>query len=216
MPQNQKLYYPAYNWNTPTASTTQWITPTVNWGSYNAATNYTIPTNYYPQITQNGYYWPQQYNTAPSTITTDQIWQIWVDQTSTYTPRIETPEELAARRRRREEYEREQRAARVRARMLLGEFLSEEQKAELEKDGRFHVTGSRGRRYCIRTSGQSGNVDLLRADGTVQATLCCHPREALPNEDAWLMQMIELRHNEDHFLRTANVHRGSLGHLVAA
>jgi hypothetical protein len=208
MPQNHKLYYPAYNWNTPTASTTQWINPTYSWGSYNAAT-----TNYYPQVTQNGYYRPQQYDysynqTSPTL--TDQIWKIWVTQTDTYTPRIETPEELAARRRRREEYEQNQRAARVRARILLGEFLSEEQKAELEKDGRFHVTGSRGRRYCIRTTGQSGNVDLLKPDGSVQATLCCHPREALPNEDAWLMQMIELRHDEDHFLRTANVHRGSL------
>jgi len=28
------------------------------------------------------------------------------------------------------------------------------------------------------------------------------------------MQMIEIRHDEDHFLRTANVHRGALPALV--
>jgi hypothetical protein len=102
------------------------------------------------------------------------------------------------------------RAARTRARLLLGEFLDEEQKAELEVHGRFHVTGSKGRRYCIRAQGQAGNVDLLTANGEVQATLCAHPRDNLPEGDAWLMQMIELRHDEEHFLRTANVHRGRL------
>jgi hypothetical protein len=102
------------------------------------------------------------------------------------------------------------RAAHARARLLLGEFLDEEQKAELEVHGRFHVTGSRGRRYCIRAQGQMGNVDLLASNGEVQATLCAHPRDNLPEGDAWLMQMIELRHDEEHFLRTANVHRGRL------
>ena len=99
---------------------------------------------------------------------------------------------------------------RTRARILLAEFLSDEQKVELERHGRFHVTGSRGRRYCIRAHGQSGNVDLLKPDGSVQATLCAHPGAYVPDGDAWLMQMIELRHDEDHFLSTANVHRGSL------
>ena len=55
-----------------------------------------------------------------------------------------------------------------------------------------------------------GNVDLLHPDGSVQASLCAHPRGYVPDGDAWLMQMIEIRHDEDHFLQTANVHRGSL------
>ena len=46
---------------------------------------------------------------------------------------------------------------RTRARnILLGEFLSEEQKGELEQHGRFHVLGSKGSALLhSRASGQS-------------------------------------------------------------
>ena len=208
-------------------------------------------TNYIPvyqPIIQTGYttgsthstdIWQQWVNTSNSTIiqqpyrpyqSTDQVWIQW---NQTITPRYIAPtpltaEQMQAQREANERYEmerqerrREQQAARTKARLLLGEFLNDEQKAELERLGRFHVTGSKGRRYCIRAEGQSGNVDLLKPDGSVQARLCCHPRrppgdgyDLLPEGGAWLMQMIEIRHDEDHFLRTANVHRGSLPALV--
>lgn len=192
------------------------------------AKNAAVTTNYYQiiqpvwttsgatTISQDGWY-PQNHNGWYRTTANaqDQIWQTWVSSPNitwgldTQT-RIETPEEMAARREEREREHRERVAARARARILLEEFLSDEQKAELEQHGRFRVTGSRGRRYCIRAEGQAGNVDLLKPDGGVQARLCCHPRQGLPDGDAWLMQMIEIRHDEDNFLRTANVHRGSL------
>ena len=140
----------------------------------------------------------------------DQIWGRWASSTPiTYDPAVlrhDNERYEAERRQRREEAQ----AARTRARMLLGEFLDDGQKAELERHGRFHITGSKGRRYCIRATGQQGNVDLLDDKGGVQATLCAHPRGYLPDGDAWLMQMVEIRHDEDNFLRVANVHRGRL------
>jgi hypothetical protein len=155
--------------------------------------------------------------TTPSITTstyTDQVWQTWVNTPGALTP---VGQEANEYRQQTERYQaerhrlgQERRAASARARILLGEFLTEEQKTELERHGRFHVTGSKGRRYCIRTTGQSGNVDLLTDKGEVQASLCAHPCGYLPDGDAWLMQMLEIRNDEDHFLRTANVHRGRL------
>lgn len=176
----------------------------LTWQNWNTSTT----TGYYTQ-TSNTYY--------PTY--TNHVWQQWVNMS--YAPQVLTPEQVQAQRQldehyeahRREEREKRQ-VARTRARLLLGEFLDDEQKAELDRHGRFHVTGSRGRRYCIRAEGQSGNVDLLKSDGSVQASLCAAPRGGLPEGDAWLMQMIEIRHDEDHFLHTANVHRGRLPALV--
>lgn len=85
--------------------------------------------------------------------------------------------------------------------------------AELERDGRFHVHGSRGRRYCIRAQGQSGNVNLVDKFGVIQAKAVCSPsglEGSVPDPDAWLAQMLALQYDDDHFLRTANVHRGRL------
>jgi hypothetical protein len=184
------------------STTTQYIP--MNW---NNATTFSYQTN-------------QSHYTPILTVSrSDQAWYQWVTMgtgtmtTSTspnYVYREQTLRDIEATRERQEREAQERRIASVRARTLLEEFLSDEQKVELERQGRFHVTGSRGRRYCIRTSGQQGNVDLLKPDGQVQATLCAHPRGYLPDGDAWLAQMIELRHDEDHFLHTANVHRGSL------
>lgn len=192
------------------------------WPQYYTTTACTTNT-YTPQIWQG---WVNQSNNTVSdqwyqtTASTQQIWVNWVIQTpdvtwgssryATYQPVVETPEQRTARRLREEFAHKERQAARTRARALLEGFLDDEQKADLERHGRFHVTGSRGRRYCIRAEGQAGNVDLLKPDGSLQARLCCHPRQSLPDGDAWLMQMIEIRHDEDHFLRTANVHRGVL------
>jgi len=200
-------YIPAnYTWSqTPSYQTTV-ATSDLAWLNWNTTSTTGI-------ITQNTY--------------ANQVWVQWNQIATPYTPRVLTPEEAreveAREARQRAIYEeRNQRraAARTRARTLLEQFLDDEQKAELERHGRFYVTGSRGRRYCIRAEGQSGNVDLLKADGSLQARLCAHPRyvpdshELLPEGDAWLMQMIEIRHDEDHFLRTANVHRGSLPALT--
>jgi hypothetical protein len=195
----------------------QWYTSTAT------TTNY-IPANSSYTWTQTGtsQAWTNWNTTANCTITTqnnytNEVWGQWIvmgQGTMDYRPRVQTAEEIRELDRRNRELTEQRHAARTRARMLLGEFLSDEQKAELESHGRFHVTGSKGRRYCIRAEGQSGNVDLLKPDGNLQARLCAHPRGYLPEGDAWLMQMIEIRHDEDHFLRTANVHRGSLPTLA--
>lgn len=150
----------------------------------------------------------------------DATWQAWQLETTRFGPPL-SAEQQAERDRvaldRQERYAAHQAAqaiANVRARSLLDEFLDETQKAELETHKQFHVVGSKGRRYCIRGQGQSGNVDLLRADGSVQARLCAHPSDYLPDGDAWLSQMLHLTSDEDRFLRTANIQRGDLAGII--
>lgn len=210
----QQLYYPNVQQYCNSTATTQYVPM---WGTYWNTSNATTAYSQYYTVNQNRGYTP-----IVQVSGSDQAWYQWVTmgQGTMTTSSVrstfhqETAEQMEAHREERERAAQERVAARTRARILLDDFLDDEQKQELNYHGRFHVTGSRGRRYCIRASGQSGNVDLLKPDGGVQATLCAHPRSAggsyLPEGDAWLMQMIELRHDEDHFLRTANVHRGSL------
>jgi hypothetical protein len=203
----QQLYYQHYCNTTNAAATTAQIT-WPQWTTSSSSNNYTYVQNY---GTPTFY---TTYTTTSSTISPNQIWQQWINAAPTYgsyapTQVLYAPE-TAEQRLDRARAQEERKLACVRARTLLEGFLSEEQKLELEAHGRFHVTGSKGRRYCIHTSGQAGNVDLLKPDGSLQASLCAHPGGALPDGDAWLMQMLELRHDEDHFLRTANVHRGLL------
>lgn len=201
-----------------TTTTTSNVYVPQNWNTTSYTQSYTLTNS--PQVIWTNW----NATVVPQYYSNDEIWGQWVvmgQQTMTYQtsyqPRPMTPEEAADEQRRQEqrrlarERELEERqVACVRARTLLEGFLDDEQKVELERMGRFHITGSRGRRYCIRATGQSGNVDLLKDDGSLQAQLCAHPRGYLPDGDAWLMQMIEIRHDEDHFLRTANVHRGTL------
>ena len=87
-------------------------------------------------------------------------------------------------------------------------MLSAEQRTELAQRGYFHVVGSRGRRYRIRAQGIDGNVEWVDNDGVVLGRLCAHPNGSLPMADYWLAQMLTLRHDEDAFLRVANVHAG--------
>jgi hypothetical protein len=218
MPQT---YYPPNvgysNWITTSATTSNYVIYPQNTAI--TSTQYLYPTQVtYDPVWQT---WTSNATTVQPTYA-NQVWQRWTDQVWSDTPvysrvdweALRVADERAVRSREAERLrqQEERQAARTRARVLLDEFLSDEQKGELERHGRFHVTGSRGRRYCIRTSGQQGNVDLLSDRGDVQATLCAHPGGYLPDGDAWLMQMIEIRHDEDQFLRVANVHRGRLPH----
>jgi hypothetical protein len=99
-------------------------------------------------------------------------------------------------------------AVQVRARSLLESLLSEEQRNSLRHHGRFQVTGSRGRRYCINANGQSGNVDLLDDAGGIMGKFCAHPAGYLPDPDAWAAQLLALMTDEEAFLRVANLHWG--------
>lgn len=99
----------------------------------------------------------------------------------------------------------EHRAATDRATELLTSLLNEEQLATLRSHGYFDVIGSKGNRYRIRTSGQSGNVDLMGEDNVRELSYCAHPPEMLPDPDAHVAQMLTLVTDEDAFVRTANV-----------
>lgn len=107
-----------------------------------------------------------------------------------------TPEELAEREKKRAE------AAR-RGRKLLLSHLSAVQKAEFRRLERFHVVSRSGRRYRIRL-GRARNVDLLRADGSIEAVFCIQPEQDVPDEDTVLAQKLLLECAEDDFLRIAN------------
>jgi hypothetical protein len=156
-----------------------------------------------PQVTiqyqPHNYYWQ---NTPVAPVLTDE--------------QIRQENELRERRRiERDRVWREQQAqrtaAQVKAIRLLKHLLSDEQRAELDAHGQFHVQGSRGRRYCIRANGQSGNVAWVDDAGKELGRFCAHPDGSqgyLPDADAWLAQAMALQTDEDAFLAVANVHAG--------
>src|SRR5258706_2927254 len=126
--------------------------------------------------------------------------------------RIRTAEEIrlraeAAERARieREQWERERQAMHERARELLISHLTTEQRETFEKNRWFVVVGGKSKtEYRIRTDyGIAGNIDVM-AKGRKVASLCCHCRSDIPNEDQFLAQKIALMWVEDNFLKTAN------------
>jgi hypothetical protein len=138
--------------------------------------------------------------------TTYQPWTIqpWVD------PR--TPEQIEAARvdqeRRnaewREEQERlaaEKAEAAVKARVILEENLSAEQRKQLADNNWFEVITAKGT-YRIR-KGWAGNVDRY-VDGKPADRFCIHPVEEIPHEDNMLAQKLLLEADEEAFLRIAN------------
>lgn len=95
--------------------------------------------------------------------------------------------------------------ARDKARALLVSMLSEKQRAEYETRKRFEVVSSKGRRFQIR-QGTHGNVSLLNDKGQPVTNYCGQPN-GVPTEDAMLAQMLQLRYDEDAYLRHANASR---------
>lgn len=220
----------AYYFSTTTATTTTTQIVYSNWVG-----NTTVP------IWDN---WCQATGLATTGITytpTIDVWYTWVDgmgQTITerqtaydgaayagvayVAPIPLTPEQIATQEAERAasvarqvESERLASLALVRSRSLLESMLTPYQRHELERHQRFHVTGSRGRRYCIRAEGQAGNVDLVDDQQRKMASLCAHPgytedRTRYPNPDAWLTQMLHIETDEDGFLAVANVSAGKL------
>ena len=138
----------------------------------------------------------------------------WAEWNATYTVTYaqetarqlteETAEQRAERERIAAEWQAARVAARERAEQLLRSLLTPEQVRSYEMRRFFEVTGSAGGRWRIRRGSQAGNVDLLGADGAVEATLCCHPPDGLPEADAHLAQMLQLVTDEEGFRRTGN------------
>ena len=98
--------------------------------------------------------------------------------------------------------------AQLRAKMLLFEHLTPEQQATFERHGWFIVEGGKSKtKYRVRNDRHLvGNVDVLRND-RVAHRLCAHMRrDAFPEGDHLLAQMLMLELDEDRFLQIANVH----------
>ena len=92
----------------------------------------------------------------------------------------------------------------ARARRLLREWLSPEQRAQFDRERRFEVTGCRtGKRYRI-VFGSCANVYELNAAGEPVAGLCFVPDGHLVPCDVMLAQKIALETCESEALRRAN------------
>lgn len=123
-------------------------------------------------------------------------------------PRDLTEEEIEANRVAMEERQEQRRLraeraeqAKQRAELLLVSNLDSDQVAELAASNRFHVTSSRGRRYCIKR-GRAGNI--TREDSEGRFTFCIHDYVGLPESDTMLAQKLLLEADEAEFLRIAN------------
>jgi hypothetical protein len=92
----------------------------------------------------------------------------------------------------------------ARARRLLRDWLSPEQRRQFEAEGRFEVTGGRtGKRYRI-FNGNCANVYELDAMGEPVMGLCFVPAGSLAMGDVMLAQKIALETCESEALAKAN------------
>ncbi|WFU42900.1 hypothetical protein QA640_10875 [Bradyrhizobium sp. CB82] len=98
----------------------------------------------------------------------------------------------------------EQNCPEARARRLLREWLSPEQRAQFDAEGHFEVTGSHtGRRYRIH-KGTVSNVLELDEDGQPKIGWCFIPERTLATGDIMLAQKIALETDEMAVLGLAN------------
>jgi hypothetical protein len=98
----------------------------------------------------------------------------------------------------------EQAEADHKAKRLLVECLSPEQRDTLEKHNYFDVKLPSGATYRIH-KGWSHNVKRVKPDGTVdRGTFCAHPADMVPHYDNMLAQKFMLETDEQAFLRVAN------------
>lgn len=175
--------------------------------------------------------WYQWNQTGSITVTDNweykqSVWTAW-NEAQTPRQRREVERGFAAERNRQQQVHQNRERARDEAfKRALGLFVScltDEERTDYEKKGCIHVRGSRGRRYRIHCRGMGietrdefglGNVDVLDG-GQVSGRLCAHPN-GIPEPDMWLAQKLILEHDEDEFVRTANVHWGQRPELAAA
>ena len=150
-------------------------------------------------------------------------WQQCEHSETRWTPTIskrvpKTAEELvheAAEREKRRQHrirqnarrDRFKKAANCRARGLLMQLLTQDQRKELDDKNRFHLTvhSRDGSMRVYRIDyGYAGNVKLLGADGRPDRSYCIHSDSRLPFEDQMLAQKLMLESDEKKFLRIAN------------
>lgn len=95
-----------------------------------------------------------------------------------------------------------------RAQSLLLSLLNDDQRAEFQALGQFHVTGGgSGTRYRIRRDSVV-NIDVLGDDGAVRFRLCARPAGDIPMYDVMAGQLLYLqdRSAEARFLEQAHRH----------
>jgi hypothetical protein len=108
----------------------------------------------------------------------------------------------------------EQDAIMKRAMATFIEVLPEADRKTLAEEKCIYVKSQHGRRYRIKCEkGQSGNVDLLDEHGRRTASFCVHPAyqkngHLIADPDAWLTQKLYLEHDEDTFIKVANMTYG--------
>jgi hypothetical protein len=157
-------------------------------------------------------------NSATTTIVTSGtnaiVWDAWSRNWQRHIhapPRQRTVEEIAQAEQRRIQAEGEKKEARERAARLLQEHLTPEQKAELADKGFFTLQSidrnGRTRHYQIRKGYQRNVHEVDPATGRRLNTICAHPKVAVPDEDAMLIQklMLESPVGHEEFLRIANI-----------
>lgn len=193
----------AYRWTSANTTSTAGYT-TANWVN----TTGTFDTDYSTLTWRGQTLYANEINVAPYNAAN------WVD-----VQRSEANSEARAEQRRLDTEARA--AARTlaisRAGELLLMLLDESQREAYRQGHEFVIIGSHGTVYRIRF-GTSGNVDWLKADGTVGGRLCAHPsmnESWLPTEDVMLAQVLALKTDEREFCRIANVHHGARPPIMA-
>jgi hypothetical protein len=93
--------------------------------------------------------------------------------------------------------------ARAKAKSLLLENLSIEQREMYERHGFFEIEAHSRRRYRIHCNSVVANIYRLDDGGR----FCAHCDSNLPYEDHFLAQKLMIEYEEETFLRIANRHR---------
>lgn len=120
----------------------------------------------------------------------------WVEWNPAHTEYL-TPEEIAAKKRRTEAIDR--------ARALLVESLTAEQREQYDENMEFIVYGQKTKKQYLIKDGRVGNVEELDSAGRTRRRYCAHPQMGLPDADTMLAQKLMIECNEDEFLDKANV-----------
>jgi hypothetical protein len=94
----------------------------------------------------------------------------------------------------------------MKAKALLASMLDEQQRQQLERDRFFDFVSQTGKKMRMKSFSCSRNVDELGEDGKRIKTFCAHPGQYdLPVEDHMVAQLLALQHNEEAFMRVANM-----------
>jgi hypothetical protein len=192
--------------NVATSSQTASTLCNIYWPPWQSYVDQSITGSSYPQWQ----YLQLQTSTGVQTGSPYIIWPTWHENISMPSIIQERSEAEAARileQTRQRQVEAEKRKANdERAKHLLLENLTAEQREMVEKNGWFIIEGGKsGRLYRVKTSGIAGNVEELDAKGEkAVARLCCHLDHGLPAPDHHLAQKLMLEWDEVAFVRTAN------------